>query len=539
MKSLFFIFALLVSGISFSQNYPIYNDVAIIDRYDPQAETEKTVLVQSPFARPELTFPEGIDWSDKEITGITYLYSKNNHNPGFAQNKLSDQRYENLLNGIPEISSQENIKWNTLVQGGCRDNDCTKGLYHGFIITYRDKKPEQKYLPFEDESISTQHLSHFCGQENVFQTRSGVLIHVPADAFVDTEGEQVGGYISIIIKEALTAEDIVLGNLYTLTDDHQPLMSKGMLEVTAEKDGNPLELADGKLIHISVPTGYSEGYSFYQGERVNGDLRWKNPSLIKRFTPFGTDSDRSETNEANVERERDIWLMESIVSFKRAEGEIAEISISMTDGVKVFTKDNFNFSTARQQGLNTSQYLVVKKWFKKNYVLESELIRGNRIKNLEIKWNQTTTTDCIRPRGYNFGMQDPDLVNVFSMEKLGWANIDRLASLDHTKKIRLHITQRYLDQPDQFSISMIVPSVNIYLPGYQREDGNYCFTHGDYEDLVKMPVGETAYIIGMGEKDSVNFFQMKEITLGDNELEHLHLKKMDKKEALAVIRETL
>ena len=96
-----------------------------------------------------------------------------------------------------------------------------------------------------------------------------------------------------------------------------------------------------------------------------------------------------------------------------------------------------------------------------------------------------------------------------------------------------------IEDIESFSINLIVPTRNIYLPGYQKKNGNYSFTHGDYEDKTPMPVGETAFIIAMGEKEGETYFQMKEIRIGDEEVTGLNLEQTEKEEALAFIKSKL
>jgi hypothetical protein len=45
-----------------------------------------------------------------------------------------------------------------------------------------------------------------------------------------------------------------------------------------------------------------------------------------------------------------------------------------------------------------------------------------------------------------------------------------------------------------------VPSKRIFIPGYEKKDGDYSSNHSDSEDMVPMPVGKNAFIILMGEK---------------------------------------
>ena len=86
---------------------------------------------------------------------------------------------------------------------------------------------------------------------------------------------------------------------------------------------------------------------------------------------------------------------------------------------------------------------------------------------------------------------------------------------------------------------MVIPSKNIFIQGYQKQDSTYGFTHGDYEKTFYAPVGEKALIFAMGAKDDNTYFTMKEFTLGDFPVEHLKLELIDKNEAISIIKKKL
>lgn len=538
MKYLIFLILTFSAGLIYGQEKaPIYDQVRYIDKYDIDSQSEGKIFIPSPFARPDLKTSD-IDWSDKEITGVKYLYSKNNNNPEFAQNELSDKRYSNLISAYPVLENLQGVQWETLVQGGCPDNNCAKNLYHGFIIEYKIKSKPAPDPFLGQHNLENQRFNIVASRENVIEGKEGTKMLIPKNAFVFENGNFVTGLVTVTLKEALTPENIVLGNLATLTDNNEVLQSKGMIEVRASQNNSQLELASGVSITVSIPSGYEDGYSYYQGVGNDADLRWKNPVAIDRF------DNNIEMNPENqgVWGQAGFWVERPVVEYKKESGQINKMTINMKDKRIVFDKSTFTKQLGRRSGLTRRQSRVVNNWFNTDNVVEEEIFVGTGRNAFRSDWERIEGGKCGkdgRMIGINIGAQDPEIANVFKMENLGWANIDQLASMSNTEKIRFNVAQEQIDSLENFSISLIVPKRNIYLPGYQKQDGYYSFTHGDYEDKVKMPVGEKAWVIAMGEKKGENYFQMMPVNLGENEIEYLTMQKTNKKEALAVIKQTL
>ena len=61
---------------------------------------------------------------------------------------------------------------------------------------------------------------------------------------------------------------------------------------------------------------------------------------------------------------------------------------------------------------------------------------------------------------------------------------------------------------------MITPTM--YLPGYQRKDDTYCFSHGDDEEM-NLPVGETVIILATAYKNEQPYFAMKKIIISERQ----------------------
>jgi len=119
-------------------------------------------------------------------------------------------------------------------------------------------------------------------------------------------------------------------------------------------------------------------------------------------------------------------------------------------------------------------------------------------------------------QGQNQFREDSGTSYLFSIKKLGWANIDRLFTDPRTKEIELIVTVEKQDEYDNIYTSMIFKNQNMYLPGYKKKDNSFSFTHGDHEKTA-LPVGETTTILVTAYKNEEPFYSMKTIILKEKQ----------------------
>ncbi len=125
-----------------------------------------------------------------------------------------------------------------------------------------------------------------------------------------------------------------------------------------------------------------------------------------------------------------------------------------------------------------------------------------------------------QPKGVNSFTQDWNTNYVFTMKKLGWANIDRLYSDPRTKDVEF-ITQ--VENKEDFkTIYITMVTEKMFLPGYQMKNETFSFTHND-EEKPKLPIGASATIIATAYKNAVPFFVIKKIIISDKQTINLKL----------------
>ena len=102
--------------------------------------------------------------------------------------------------------------------------------------------------------------------------------------------------------------------------------------------------------------------------------------------------------------------------------------------------------------------------------------------------------------------------------QLGWINVDQFFYEEDAEEVKLIADFDVPADVDFFNVSLVLPEQGSYLTGHKNEAGNYHFTK-DTEFYTKLPVGVKAYLVGIAYKDGGPILGMKEIVIGESELE--------------------
>lgn len=324
---------------------------------------------------------------------------------------------------------------------------------------------------YTTENLTTQTFSISAGKDTTLKGLSGTTLFIPKNTFVDSKNNLAKGQVCIQFKEALTIIDMVLANL-TTTSDGNFLQSGGMIFISATADNSELEIATDKYIGVIMPTDSVQNrMKVFSGIQDSLGINWQNPEPI---------------------------LNDNIA---QAEPSLAkQLSDSLTEGSEIGsfrsfdTSSNVPLSEQEQKALNEQMEAMQKQFDEANKKYLEELKNS--------KWNSFT--------------EDYKSNYIFSIKKLGWANIDRIMDDPRTKEIEL-ITK--IENHSDFStvyVTMVLNYRKMYLPGYQKKDETYSFTHGDIE-TTKLPVGETGIIIATAYKNETPYFAIKRITITDKQ----------------------
>jgi len=133
-----------------------------------------------------------------------------------------------------------------------------------------------KYIPYQIYPIDAQ-------KDTVITGKDGMVVAIPANSFVDENGNVVKGKIDFELKEALNTETILKGGLST-TSNGELLETGGMFYINARQNGKSLKIAEGKNIYADVPSDPTKtGMMLFEGERLaDGNINWVNPKTIEK-----------------------------------------------------------------------------------------------------------------------------------------------------------------------------------------------------------------------------------------------------------------
>lgn len=110
--------------------------------------------------------------------------------------------------------------------------------------------------------------------------KHGAVIEIPREAFVGADGQPYKGNIAFELKEAVDPFSIISMGLTTMSDN-QLLITRGMVYVSAQGNGQDLALADGKSLTITVPSMQNSETNmnvFYGEKKEDGSINWKKDS---------------------------------------------------------------------------------------------------------------------------------------------------------------------------------------------------------------------------------------------------------------------
>jgi len=176
-----------------------------------------------------------------------------------------------------------------------------------------------------------------------------------------------------------------------------------------------------------------------------------------------------------------------------------------------------------QERLAQMQKLNQEKWEQEQKLQAKQSAKINE--NLRIQMELARNTKN------NPFISDPDTKYIFSINKLGWANIDRLYSNPRTQVVDLGTEIQNYNEFDNIYISLVMDNEMIYLPGYQKKDLTYGFTHNDFESTM-LPVGSPATIIATGYIGGKLYMSFHKFTIQASQKILLELKETTQKELM-------
>ena len=331
---------------------------------------------------------------------------------------------------------------------------------------------------FSVDNLNTQTFTIDNSIDNLITGESGTIIRINRNTFVDQDGNAIKGNVEVKLIEALTPTDMVLGNLTTVFNG-KSLETGGMIFLNATFNNKDVLIASDKSVQIKMPTDSTlAGMSIFEGEQDSIGVKWANPKIL----PVNNDSISVVTFEktTNVKYSVDGFSINN--EPPKVSSEVGRICWE-GDGLKISSDSVFK--------------------------IENYTVRFYKQKKL-----LTYSESFMNQKGENSFAEDRKTNYIFAIKKLGWANIDRLLEDPRTKEVEL-ITS--IENKKEFKfIYVTMITQKMYLPGYQKKDETFCFSHND-EEKQQLPVGETATILATAYKNDKPFFAIKKITITEKQ----------------------
>ena len=351
---------------------------------------------------------------------------------------------------------------------------------------------------YNDDNIESQTFTIDNSIDNIIEGDNGTKIRIGKNTFTDQNDNPIKGKVSIELKEALNPIDMVMGNL-TTTFNGKPLQSGGMIYLNATSNGNQLKIANNKSILASVPSDtLFADMSIFKGSRDSlNRMNWSEPE------PIGLPQAESDSIplQAMDAFEKSHNIRYSVEGFGNEELEYPQ---EVKDEVSRIAWEGAGLKITKDSTFKIGEYTVY-------FYKQDELT----------KWSQDFKVE----KGENSYVTDQNVYYIFKLKNLGWANIDRLYSDPRTEEVDLLASVS--NESDFNFVYTTMVTQSMYLPGYQKKDMSFSFTHGDYES-TQLPIGEKATVIATACKEGKTYFGYQTIEIKKKQNVKIELKESSK-----------
>jgi hypothetical protein len=155
---------------------------------------------------------------------------------------------------------------------------CILSACNKVVEYYPDKAENKLSTVLEALGPENQAFTIDAARANTLQCSQGTELRVPANAFVDSNGNLVQGNVELKLKQVFEKGDMILNNRPTVSNGSL-LESGGEFNLQATAGGSAVKLANGKQIEIRVPVNNTVASAdgmqvFVQGRDSRGNFTW-------------------------------------------------------------------------------------------------------------------------------------------------------------------------------------------------------------------------------------------------------------------------
>ena len=239
------------------------------------SETDKVAFEKKINDNPELK--EEVELQKQVLKGIERTALKKSAKQGFKKYKFNKGLKNWGLGGlaVAVIALSSVFVYNAATKSTHKENTA-------YDLPELNEQGEKLWSD-ADKYLEPQNFELNADQDTVVETADGIVIAIPANSFLDANGQPVKGKIQLEVKEALSAADIMKAGLNTRSGD-KLLETGGMFYINARQDGASLKIDKKNPLYAEVPTDeVKPGMQLFEGKRLaNGTIDWVNPKPIQK-----------------------------------------------------------------------------------------------------------------------------------------------------------------------------------------------------------------------------------------------------------------
>lgn len=151
-------------------------------------------------------------------------------------------------------------------------------LFSCSILLIRGCNPPDNYSDPDAfvQLSTTDTLRITCERDTFVRGSEGTMLYIPAHAFVLGDSQQVTGEVQILLDEYYQLDELMVQKLATCSQG-EALKSDGIINLSAQQDGEQLQLAEGKevVVHFPKIRAVDEYMKLYTGCRTaDGNMNW-------------------------------------------------------------------------------------------------------------------------------------------------------------------------------------------------------------------------------------------------------------------------
>jgi hypothetical protein len=377
-------------------------------------------------------------------------------------------------------------------------------------------------------------------RDTTLYCHEGTTLFIPANSFESVSGIAINTNVDVLVQEFYSFADII-GNKLTTGSGWRPLITGGMLNISASANGQAVKMKAGAAMDVKMParTSFHPGMRLFTGEVVN-----KSSLSANSNTPVFNDSsffkgavvnwlDRGQ-QQFFLKEDKKMVLVFNLMDNPYATERNAKKELTgkfMIPYACKLTKEEMKAELEKRYGNKYKEIKVRREWgaisgkyrnnpadIKKDW-RATDLV-GDSIYiplTMASKLGLISQEDSIdyehlfaaqfaeiaqRKTAYNDFLQIKNAYS-FSITNLGWISCDRFYDLSRSQLTNFTIDPGRDFEHTYTQAIVIFEKENAALPGYWREGGKIYF--------YQLPIGEEVNIVCIGAKNGKAYSAIQKV----------------------------